>query len=75
MDPRGVDEVLFDGDLAPRGRRIYRTADDGKVPDGHGGSGRIHGPMVEGGQVSLHHWDPVVLTLTGEPEPQRCAEA
>jgi hypothetical protein len=29
--------------------------------------------MVEDGQVHLHHRDPVVLTLAGEAEPQRCA--
>jgi len=37
MDQRGVDEVLFDGDLAQRGRRVCRAADDGKLSDGHGG--------------------------------------
>jgi hypothetical protein len=31
------DEVLFDRDLAQRGRRVCRTADDGKVPDSHDG--------------------------------------
>jgi hypothetical protein len=40
MDLRGVDEVLFNGDLAQRGRWVGRTSDDGKLPDGHEGDER-----------------------------------